>query len=200
MAQASLTKNKESMETMEAQLRELYGRVVYSTKAHEKCADQRLQQLSNLKITQIVLSALTTGGLVAIIFGDPAVSKISAIISTILSTVLFVITTYTKDTDFGKLAQQHKEIASRLWEVRESYLSLLTDIRTANVTVETIRLRRDELQKKLAEIYREAPRTTKAGYEDARKGLKYNEELTFTDQEIDVFLPVLLRKNREKRK
>ncbi len=92
---------------------------------------------------------LTTGGLVATIFGDPSVSKPSAIIAAILSAALFVISTYTKDTDYGKLAQQHKETASRLWSIRESYLSLLTDIRGNSITVDDVRLKRDELQKEL---------------------------------------------------
>jgi hypothetical protein len=194
MAQASLNKAKEGLEVIESQIRELYGRVVYSHKAHEKCADQRLTELNRLKIAQIILSALTTGGLVATIFGDPSVSKASAIISVILSTVLFVITTYTKDTDYGKLAQQHKETARRLWAVRESYLSLLTDLQSGVISIEAVRSKRDELQAELTDIYGEAPRTTKAGYEDARKGLRYSEELTFSDEEIDVFLPEPLRK------
>lgn len=198
MAQATPNKTKENLEIIESQIRELYGRVVYSTKAHEKCADQRLRQLSNLKITQIILSALTTGGLVATIFGDPSVSKVSAIISAILSTILFVITTYTKDTDHGKLSQQHKEAASKLWNVREAYLSLLTDIQSRSITIDAVRTKRDALQEELAEIYREAPRTTKVGYEDARKGLRSNEELTFSDEEIDIFLPDPLRKKRVK--
>jgi hypothetical protein len=48
---------------LEAQLRECFGRVAYSHKAHEKCADSCHVKLSRLKIAQIALSAVRTGGL-----------------------------------------------------------------------------------------------------------------------------------------
>jgi hypothetical protein len=40
-----------------------------------------------------------------------------------------------------------------------------------------------------------AARTNDAAYEAARHALKINEEFTFTDQEIDQFLPTPLHKS-----
>ena len=54
---------------LESQLRECFGRVAYSHKTHEKCADIALRRLSLIKVFQIVLSAVTTGGLLAVLFG-----------------------------------------------------------------------------------------------------------------------------------
>ena len=42
---------------------------------------------------------------------------------------------YMKNIDPGKLAQQHRETAADIWNVRESYLSLLADIRDLNITL-----------------------------------------------------------------
>src|ERR1051325_7226899 len=59
----------ESRSILEGQLRECYGRVVYSHKTHEKCADILLQRLATIKMWQIVLSAMTTGGFIATVLG-----------------------------------------------------------------------------------------------------------------------------------
>ena len=186
--------NDTSLIVLESHLRECFGRVVYSHKAHEKSADLRQRQGTSLKHGQIVLSALATGTIIIVIFGDPSVSKVSAVITAILSTILLVINTMTKDIDYGKMAEQHKTAASKLWDIRERYLSLLADIRARVVTSDFVRQKRDELQKELGAIYSESPRTTNKGYLEAQKGLKVNEELTFSDEEIDCFLPKPLKK------
>jgi hypothetical protein len=178
---------------IEAQLRECFGRVVYSHKAQEKAADRCLRQLRRIKFSQILLSAVTTGGLLVAVFGDPATSKVAAILSAFLSTALLALNTYTKDVDPGTSAERHKETAAKLWSVRESYLSLLTDLKAGGLASQEVRGRRDDLQVILAAIYEGAPRTTSDSYADASSALKTREELTFSDEEIDKFLPIPLR-------
>jgi hypothetical protein len=178
---------------LEAQLRECFGRVVYSTKAHEKSADACTSRLAWIKGFQIVLAALTTGGLLVAVFGDPKVSQVATILSTVVSTLLLAINSYMKDVDPGQQAEKHKKTASALWNVRESYLSLLADLRSGAVTGEEARKKRDELQAHLVEVYAAAPRTTRKSYLEASEGLKNQEELTFRDEEIDKFLPAALR-------
>lgn len=174
---------------LEAQIRECFGRVVYSHKCQEKCADIALRINSNIKLLQIILSAITTAGLFVVVFGE---SKIAAIFATIVSTILLALNAYTKNFDLAGIAEKHKEAASELWNIRESYLSLLTDF--LGLSVEDITKKRDELQQALANIYKGAPRTNSKAYQEARKALKVNEELTFSDAEIDAFLPKALRK------
>jgi hypothetical protein len=85
-------------------------------------------------------------------------------------------------------------VASALWNIRELYLSLLTDMISNAIAKETARQRRDSLQEELSAIYLGAPRTLTRAYREAQKALKVNEELTFSEQEIDSLLPPLLRK------
>lgn len=54
--------------------------------------------------------------------------------------------------------------------------------------------RRDNLQAKLAAIYKGASQTTAAAYADAQDALKNREDLTFSDRELDLLLPASLRK------
>jgi hypothetical protein len=166
---------------------------VYSHKAHEKASDHCLKRLRTVKLWQILLSAVTTGGLIVAVFGDTATSRVAAIVSAFLSTALLALNTYTKDVDPGTTAERHKETASKLWLIRESYLSLITDIRAHGVPAEAVRRRRDALQEALGEVYAAAPRTTVSSYADASSALKDREELTFSVEEIDKFLPAPLR-------
>ncbi|MHC5758720.1 SLATT domain-containing protein [Nostoc sp.] len=176
---------------LESQIRECYGRVVYSHVVHEKCADIYLEKLKLTKNWQIILSAITTGTLLLSIFGE---AKIGSIIGAIFSTILLALNTYTQDHDLGEIAQKHSQIASKLWVIRESYLSLLTDIAINSLTVDQIQAKRDELQNSLASIYQNAPRTNDKAYMKAQKALKVDEQLTFSDKEIDNFLPSNLRR------
>ena len=63
---------------------------------------------------------------------------------------------YAKDLDPGAAAQKHREAASDIWNIREAYLSLLTDIRDPAIALEPLRQQRDELQSALHKIYRAA--------------------------------------------
>lgn len=187
------------LDALEAQIRECFGRVVYSTKTHEKCADACFKRHGFVKVTQIVLSALTTGGLLTAVLGDPKVSYLAMIASTLISTFLLVLNAYMKDVDFGDQAEKHKKTASELWDVRESYLSVLSDLHDGCVAADAARKRRDALQARLVSIYASAPRTSKKAYSEASVGLKALEELTFSsDEEIDAFLPMVLRRAQEK--
>jgi hypothetical protein len=178
---------------LEAQLRENYGKTVYSHKVQEKCADDYSEKLRRIKLLQIILSAMTAGTLIATFFGD---NKAGTIIAVVLSTSLLALNTYTKDYDLGELAQKHVETATRIWSIRESYLSLLTDLSDGNINLEEAITKRDELQELLASVYLNAPRTNSKAYAAAQKALKINEELTFSDEEIDKFLPAPLRRTR----
>jgi hypothetical protein len=175
---------------IESQLRELYGRVVWTHKTQEKCADILLRRHTRLKITQIILSASITTGILVSVFGD---NSIVGIISAIISAILFGLNAYTKDYDLGEISQKHSTAASELWNIRESYLSLLTDLRAKKLSLDEITAKRNTLQEELYNTYKGAPRTISSAYQEATKGLKINEELTFSDKEIDNLLPKELR-------
>lgn len=193
-----ITQVDDGVTALEAQIRECFGRVAYSTKTHEKCADLSMARLQWIKIVQIILSAMTTGGLLTALLGDPKIAYGATVASAIISTILLVLSAYTKDVDPGQQAEKHKKTASELWDVRESYLSILSDLHDGHLDLPSARERRDELQTRLVSIYATAPRTTAKAYGIASDGLKQREELTFSDEEIDIFLPDTLRRAPKK--
>ena len=185
--------DKEPYCILEGQLRECYGRVVYTHKTHEKCADLLLDRLSTIKIWQIVLSALTTGGFVSSFLGS---GNIGSIIGVIISSTLLVLNAYTKNYDLGELAQKHKQAANDIWLIREKYLSLLTDLAMDDMSLNNIKIERDKLLEELHSVYTGSPSTTYQAYRKAQEALKRNEDMTFSEEEIDAFLPIELRRNK----
>ncbi len=181
------------IDIIESQIRECFGRVVWSHKTQEKCADILLRRNSYIKISQIVLSALTATGVLVTIGGD---CKIVNILTAIISTTLLALNTFLKGTDLGEIAQRHVEAAANLWNIREKYLSLITDINAGIIPIEEILTQRNKLQEELSCIYKGSPRTINQAYKKATKALKINEELTFSPEEIDMLLPEPLRKRK----
>ncbi len=175
---------------LEDQIRECYGRVVYTHKTHERMADRCAKRLSRFKIAQIALTALTSAGAVgAIIKHEVGLEYATAI----LSFMTLFVSAYLKDFDLGSTAQKHRDAAAKLWNVRECYFSLLTDLPTIDrkLAVE----RREELQTMLASLYLSAPQTDGAAYVEAQERLQNMEDLTFSEEEIDSFLPLSLKRS-----
>jgi hypothetical protein len=185
------TMTTENINVLEGQLRECYGRVVYSHKTHEKCADILLERQGRIKFWQIVISAAVTGGIVSTFFGS---KEVGAGISAVLSASLLALNAYTKNYDLGEIAQKHRQAGADLWIIREKYLSLLTDIRVGDVAIELIRSKRDTLLDELHAVYVGAPSTNFEAYSKAQDALKNLEDMTFSDQEIDAFLPKELKR------
>ena len=177
---------------LESQVRECFGRCAYTHKTHEKMADGNARSLYRSKWAQIILSALTTGGAVGVIFDRSSV--VYPYITALLAISLLVLNSYLKDLDPGQLAQKHREAASDIWNIREAYLSLLTDIHDPSFNLHDLRDRRDQLQSQLHKIYRIAPHTDGKAYGEAQDALKNKEDLTFSDAEIDAFLPGPLKR------
>jgi len=175
---------------LEAQIREGYGRLVYSHKTQEKCADIVHRRNSTIKIIQIILSALTTCGIIAVIFSEGVVYDI---LSSIVAFISLGVNLYLKEYDLGSIAQRHSDAANELWDLREKYLSLLTDL-NSGVSEDVVRVRRDELQERLKNVYKGSPRTNINAYNKARKGIIENEEMYFTNEELNNMLPDALKK------
>jgi len=181
----------DSRSIIEGQLRDCFGRVVYSHKTHEKCADSLLSRLSRIKLWQIILSAVTTGSFIAAVFGA---GKIGALVGVLVSTALLVLNAYTKNYDLGELSQKHRQTGADLWIIREKYLSLITDLRMGEKPIEILQAERDDLLEELHSVYSGAPSTTYQAYRKTQKALKQLEDMTFSDEEIDAFLPKELKK------
>jgi SMODS and SLOG-associating 2TM effector domain family 4 len=106
------------------------------------------------------------------------------------------LNSYTKSYDHGQLAQKHKQTAANLWLIRERYLNLITDIVMGERPIEALQKERDLIMSDLHSAYTGAPATTSKAYASTQRALQRDEDLTFSDEEIDAFLPKELKKSR----
>lgn len=186
----SMARNSQ-IEILEDHIRECYGKVVWTHKTHEKCADILNSRNDTIKLWQIILSAITTSGIFITVLGD---CKEPGMFTVIVSMLTLALSTYVKKYDLGTMAQKHAEAASSIWNIREKYFSLLADIRADLIGEEDIRKRRDKLQSDLYRLYKGSPRTFTKAYKESTNALKKMDEMTFSVEEIDKLLPNSLKK------
>ncbi len=175
---------------LESQIREAYGRVTYTQTCHDKIISRLLKTNDRIKVWQIVLSAITTSGFIVAIFTE---DKIASILGAIISLLLLVLNSYTKNFNLIEMAQEHKVASDFLWKIREEYVTLLTDFDI--LEPEVIMRKRDELQERTSQVYSNSPRTDGKSYTEAQKALKNDEEQTFSENEIDIMLPNSIRRS-----
>ena len=178
---------------LEGQFRECFGRVVYSHKTHEKCADILLKREARIKLGQIALSVITTGGLVSVLLGT---GTVGTSLTSLVSALLLGLNLYTRNHNLAELARKHRQAANGIWLIREKYQSLITDLIIRGKSLEVLLRERDVLMADLHSVYSSAPSTTSRAYLKAQKALKHNEEMTFSDAEIDAFLPKELKRSQ----
>lgn len=170
------------------QIQEQYGKLVCSYTCHLKEAQILDGRLNRFKMLQIVLSGVSTGGILFALFGK---SKLSTIFSAFISATLFVLNTYLKDVPLVQDKESHLKTSNELWKVRESYLSLLTDFDM--LKLDEIMKQRDELVNRTSKIYDSQLQTSKRAYQQAQGALKSDQEQYFSQEEINLMLPKSLR-------
>ena len=184
---------RQERNTLYSQIRDLFGRAAYSHKTQEKMADRCTQYQRHIKVGQVWLSGITASGVISSLFVD---ALWLPYFTAIISLLTLLLTGYAKDIDPGAAAQQHRQTAANIWNVRESYLSLLADVEDPSISTEALRSRRDKLQEQLHVIYKSAPSTDSRAYATAKKALKGKEELTFSSSELDELLPRHLKQGK----
>lgn len=178
-----------------AQVRESFGRVVYSHKTQEKQADICFNRHRWQQGVLVALTAISSGTFLVSVLGVLADPQLASLTTSFIALLVTGTSLGAKTFKFSEEADAHRDIASRLWDARESYLSLIADLMSGAILDSEARARRDELQEATRAAYADAPRTSDKAFSKAQKGLKDNEEMTFTPDEIDLFLPEALRLN-----
>ncbi|GAA1997058.1 SLATT domain-containing protein [Brevibacterium samyangense] len=176
-----------------AQVRESFGRVVYTHKTHEKQADICFAKHRWQQGVLIGLTGVSSGTFLATVVGLLGDSGLTSLANSSIALLVTWFSLGAKTFRFADESESHRIIASRLWGIRESYISLIADLMSGAVSDDEGRRRRDVLQEATRDSYSGAPRTSSRAFARAKNGLKDNEEMTFTSQEIDLFLPTELR-------
>ena len=176
-----------------SQVREAFGRVVYSHKVHEKQADIYFVKYRCQQGALIAFTAISSGTFLATAVDILNNKTLTSLATSSIALLVTWMSLGVKTFKFSEESDAHRTTASQLWDIRESYMSLIADMMSDNISDTDARILRDELQDAACKAYAAAPRTTSRAYKRARRRLKDNEELTFTPREIDLFLPATLR-------
>lgn len=183
-----MEQNSQHRNCLLVQIREAYGKVVYTYTTHLKMMNHLVKKNSIIKHFQIILSAISSGGFVgAIVTNEIRLT----IIGGLFSTALLAINLFFKDFNLLEEIKQHRTAADELWMIREDYITLLTDFSVLS-TFEIME-QRNKLQLRVFEVYRLSPKTNSKSYSQAQKALKSEEEQFFKTEEIDKMLPAHLR-------
>lgn len=174
------------------QITDAAGNILYTFSAHWNIINRLKKQYKEIKIMQIILTALSTGGFLAsLIAGIPWLSWIGGLTSAIALGLNLYMLNFNVQEDIRK----HTEAANELWDIREAYKSLLVDF--DGLSDESIRNKRDELTASVGKVNKAYPGTDEKSFAKAQAEIaKY----TFDEGEAEKLLNTKGNALRGKRK
>jgi len=173
-------------------LRLTFGHIVYRQKAHSRIAHSRVVAS---RVVRGVEAALMLGVVLtslAAAYGRGPVYVIgSAVLGALALLTLLVQLTF----DLDASARAHWSAAARLWQIREQYRAVLSDLHDGAIDPATVRQRRDALTTTLREFLEHAPSVAPQPHQPDDQSADLDEP-ALTDAQIDTFLPKSLQKGR----
>lgn len=171
------------------EVRQTFASVVWTHKIQEKQADIYAIQYKWLETINVIAAAATSCGIITTIFIDKMVAKI---ITACLSFCALAITAYFKSFDLKNMENRHRIAANEFVVIRDHLLHIITELHM-HKDIDEITEKYEEVIKDLDDAFLNAPSTTTKAAHIAAKALNENNEYTYTDEEIDHFLPSHLR-------
>lgn len=146
------------------QIKESLDNVIYTYVAHWNIVNRLKLQYKCIKVIQIILTALSTGGfLSSLISGIAWLSWLGGFTSMLSLALNLYMLNFNVTEDIEK----HIDAANELWDVRESYKALLVDFDF--LSIEEIRIKRDELTSEVSKINKNYPGTDNRSFKKAKK-------------------------------
>lgn len=181
------------MEVIESEIRQIFASIVWNYKIHEKHCDINSFWFNILEFSKILSSAITTSGLLTCFFVDEIILKI---VTTIFSAICLFINTFYKTYNLKESRDSHKLTALEFLELKNETICVISDIKIEKISLEEAISRRNEILTKYHDICKRSLNTCDRAVKKASKALKIQGDNTFTDKEIDSYLPIELRKEK----
>lgn len=187
-------------EKLLSSIRFYFAQSVFMNSIHYKAHDRLNQVLKRNNRIVFYLAGTTLVLIVLKIIGlELRFDKLLSILSfcgLILTGASLVFSLYNKE-DISEIKCQHRNIAEEYKFLRDKYMSLIEETMSNAFNEETLRNKSQVLMNQYGALGKYAPTTTGRDYLNAQKGLGLNgasdEEFTWSDNEIDKFLPQALR-------
>jgi SMODS and SLOG-associating 2TM effector domain family 4 len=173
-------------------LRLTFSQVVERHKAHLNTAQSHARWNRRLRGSEALLMGGVSIAATGAAFGD---GRAFGIVAAILAGVALIILLVHLTFDFETSAQTHAMCSTHLWQIRERYRALLSDLHDGVLEVADARLRRDKLMDELRIVYEKTPITQLKEYQAQRRSTDTADAAALEDEEVKLFLP----KSEEKR-
>jgi len=180
-------------------VRQTFANTVFTHKVQEVAAEFNGGNALKVKIANIaIVSAILILMFLQYLYPETVVlSYIASGVS--VAEIIFLIIQLT--FSFEQQMIMHKNAALKYMGLRDRYRSLIADIMNGSITTESIKKQRDHLQHEYQVISELAPQTDSKEYTATQKrlnkrGTVQGEEFSWSDAEIDHFLPENLRLNK----
>lgn len=181
------------MNIIESEIRQIFASIVWNHKIHEKNCDIYSFWFNILEFCKLLSSVITTSGLLTCFFIDEVELKI---VTTIFSAISLFINTFYKTYNLKESRDSHKASALEFLELKNETICVLSDIRLERIDLEEATNKRDEILTKYHDICKRSLNTCDRAVKKASKALKIQEDNTFSDKEINSYLPIELRKEK----
>ncbi len=196
-------------EKLLATIRYYFAQSVFMNNIHYKAYYRLDKILKRAKLIVTVISSLTLALIITnlIILETPSTNnnsilKILYFIGMALTGLSLIYELFSKQ-DIGELKCCHRHVAEDYKILRDQFMSLIEEVMTSSDSEKQLRIKFHKLQDNYSQLGKSSPTTENADYTDAQSGLgigsNSDEEFTWSDTEIDRFLPLLLRKNNNEK-
>jgi len=173
-------------------LRVTFGHVVYRHKTHALVAQSRARWSRRLRVLEVVSVLGVAFTAIGVAFGrGPVFAGVCAALAAVAAVLLVLHVTL----DLDESARVHAACASQLWQMREKYCALLSDLADGALDLDEVRRRRDALMAAMHAIYENAPPADHPAYQAAARAIRSADDTTLSDEDIDMFLPKSLHKS-----
>ena len=171
--------NQGTLKTVQA----LFGRTLYSFKAHAKQSD--IYNCWHRRVKGLEILTIAAAGCGVLFISDSLYMKVT---SASLSFVAICCSIHLQSKDYEKLIRSHMESSHQLWFLKEQLSALCSDFTNKLISEQDLKNGRDKYLVMLNDIYRHSLPTSEMAYKKAQKALKQNEEHSFSDQELEYLL------------
>jgi cell division protein FtsL len=191
-------------EKLLASIRFYFAQSVFNTNCHFKAYNRLVKNKKRISNFVKFIAAGTLLLLILQIIGlehhCQSLLNILAFIGILFTGVSLVFEIFNKEDVSPQIFQQ-KMYAEKYKSLRDEYMGLIEEIMSNSLSEELLRIKRDNLQKRYSAFGENAPQTIKEDYKQTQLGLglegSNGEEFTWSDKEIDKFLPDQLRLNKQ---
>ncbi len=186
---------KDEYLVLEDVVRNTFAGSVWSHKIHEKQADLHAKKYHTMETINILCASLTSAGVIGTILYSEVWLKI---ITAVLSFITIFCGAYFKSFAIQDAIDNNRKTVHKIVCSRNDLITLLTEIRLKTRSPEELTEKYKAILEELNEAYESAPGTTKEAVKEATIALKEREEFTYSDQEINRFLPSHLRRGEQR--